>query len=160
MSVDDEYAITPTEEHLPLSYLRKTNGDPFGDFIRRRRFELGITLRELEERTGLDNSRLSRWEHGAKRPVSPDLMPQLADGLEVPVSDLYRLVAPGMADSLPELRPYLHTKYGELVPEEVLAEVADHCEKVLAGHGVQSAQLVYKSALRRRRRTELVGEPK
>lgn len=149
MSLDDEYAITPTEAHLPLSYLRKTNGDPFGDFIRRRRFELGITLRELEERTGLDNSRLSRWEHGTKRPVSPDLMPQLADGLEVPVSDLYRLVAPDMADALPELRPYLHTKYGEQVPDGVLVELADHCEEVLARHGVQPAQLVYESALQR-----------
>lgn len=154
MSLDDEYAITPTEEHLPLSYLRKTSGDPFGDFIRRRRFELGITLRELEERTGLDNSRLSRWEHGTKRPVSPNLMPQLADGLEVPVSDLYRLVAPDMADALPELRPYLHTKYGELVPDEVLVELANHCEKVLARHGVQPAQLVYESALERRRREQ------
>lgn len=157
MPIDDEYAITPTEEHLPLSYLRKTNGDPFGDFIRRRRFELGITLRELEERTGLDNSRLSRWEHGTKRPVSPDLMPQLADGLEVPVSDLYHLVAPDMANALPELRPYLHTKYGGLVPEEVLADLADHCETVLARHGVKPAQLVYKSALERRRRMELAG---
>ncbi len=151
MSFDDEYAIAPTKEHLPLSYLRKTKGDPFGDFIRRRRFELGITLRELEERTGLDNSRLSRWEHGTKRPVSPDLMPQLADGLEVPVSDLYHLVAPDMADALPELRPYLHTKYGELAPDEVLVELANHCEKVLAEHGVKPAQLVYDSALKRRR---------
>lgn len=157
MSLDDEYAITPTEEHLPLSYLRKTNGDPFGDFIRRRRFELGITLRELEERTGLDNSRLSRWEHGTKRPVSPDLMPQLADGLEVPVSDLYRLVAPDMADALPELRPYLHTKYGERVPDDVLAELANHCEKVLSRHGVQPAQSVYESALERRRRERIAS---
>lgn len=101
--------------------------------------ELGLSLRQLAERTGIDNSRLSRWELGRKIPNSPDRLPGLAAALEVPVSELYSRLGPALADALPHLRPYLHTKYGQEVPHDALHELASYCESILTSHGVTVA---------------------
>ena len=117
---------------------RDTNTDnqTFAQFIQGRRWALNLTLRQMEELTGIGNARLSRWERGIQRPDSADLLPDLAKALEVPVGELCRRAGGDLADSLPCVSPYLHTKYGQHLPQEALDELVLHCQAVLNNHGV------------------------
>ena len=60
----------------------------FGEIVRERRAELGLSQEELAERCGFDRKSISRVETGAFSP-SLDRVWRLADGLEVPLADLF-----------------------------------------------------------------------
>jgi transcriptional regulator with XRE-family HTH domain len=60
----------------------------FGDIVRERRIDLGLSQEDLAERCGFDRKSISRVETGAFSP-SLDRVWRLADGLEVPISDLF-----------------------------------------------------------------------
>ncbi|HEV7762587.1 MAG TPA: helix-turn-helix transcriptional regulator [Acidimicrobiales bacterium] len=107
----------------------------FSQFIRRRRGALGLTLRALEARTGIHNSRLGRWERDEEAPSGPDRLAALARGLEVTVADLYAVAGIELPE-LPFLPLYLRAKYGAVLPEEALAEIAGHAEEVAQRYGV------------------------
>ena len=108
----------------------------FSQFILARRQELEISLLELERRTGLHNSRISRWERGVEMPDRPERLAALAAGLEVSTADLYAVAGVDIPDDLPTLRPYLRSKYGDALPEEALADIAQYSERVASRYGV------------------------
>lgn len=110
----------------------------FSSFIRARRHELGISLGQLEARTGLHNSRISRWERGIEMPDRPERLVALAAGLEVPTADLYALAGVDIPDELPTLRPYLRSKYGGALPDEALAEIARYSDQIASRYGVST----------------------
>jgi len=110
----------------------------FGAFVLRRRLELGLSLLQLEARTNLHTSRLSRWERGLEMPSRPDRMTALAAGLEVPASDLYLLAGMDLAPELPSLRPYLRSKYGDYLPPEAIADIDLYSAQVAARYGVST----------------------
>jgi transcriptional regulator with XRE-family HTH domain len=60
----------------------------FGVVVRERRNELGLSQEELAERCGFDRKSISRVETGAFSP-SLDRVWRLADGLDLPISDLF-----------------------------------------------------------------------
>ncbi len=60
----------------------------FGDVVRERRVELGLSQEDLAERCGFDRKSISRVETGAFSP-SLDRVWRLADGLDLPLSDLF-----------------------------------------------------------------------
>lgn len=110
----------------------------FSTFIRHRRTELGISLVQLEQRTGIHNSRLSRWERGVEMPDRPERLTPLAHGLEVPVADLYTLAGIDLSGQLPTLRPYLRSKYGAALPADALAEIVAYVDRVAGRYGVST----------------------
>ena len=59
----------------------------FGEVVRERRNELGLSQEDLAERCGFDRKSISRVETGAFSP-SLDRVWRLADGLDLPISDL------------------------------------------------------------------------
>lgn len=59
----------------------------FGSFLRRRRRQLGKSLRALVEESGIDKAALSRWENGYMLPRNPSLQ-ILARVLDVPFQEL------------------------------------------------------------------------
>lgn len=138
MSMADEYKIKPGKEHLPVERPVYYSGDRFGDFIRQRRTDLGLTLRQLSDATGIHHSRLSRWERGEQRPQVADLLLTLALALDVPVGDLCDRAGKPLGRGLPHVTPYLHLKYGRHLPRDILHELVAHCEEVLAAHGTRS----------------------
>jgi transcriptional regulator with XRE-family HTH domain len=140
MAMADEYKIKPGKEHLPQERPVYYSGDLFGDFIRQRRTDLGLSLREVERRTGIGNARLSRWERGEQRPETPDLLTPLAAALDVPVAELCQRAGHDITKGLPHVTPYLHLKYGHHLPSEVLHELVEHCEGVLARHGIHAKE--------------------
>ncbi len=92
-------------------------------FIRDRRIELGLSNAELERRTGIHQSRLSRWERGIDTPSRIDRLDALARGLELPPSDLYLAAGLTLSRELPSMRPYLRSKYGNDLPPEAIADI-------------------------------------
>ena len=60
----------------------------FGDVVKERRTELGLSQEDLAERCGFDRKSISRVETGAFSP-SLDRVWRLADGLDLPISDLF-----------------------------------------------------------------------
>jgi transcriptional regulator with XRE-family HTH domain len=118
------------------------NKTAFSEYIRLRRQELGLSLPELEQRTGIHNSRLSRWERGIDMPDRPDRLAELARGLEVPLADLFTVAGIELPSELPTLRPYLRTKYGDQLPDAALAEIARYTDEVAKRYGVQTGPLL------------------
>ena len=60
----------------------------FGDVVRERRAELGLSQEALAERCGVDRKSISRVETGTFSP-SLDRVWRLADGLDLPISALF-----------------------------------------------------------------------
>lgn len=120
---------------LSMSRAEGAHPTPLSEFIRNRRTELGLSLVHLEERTGLHNSRLSRWERGIEAPDRPERLIALAKGLEVSAADLYILAGVTIPTELPSLRPYLRSKYGDTLPPSALAEIAQYGDKVAQRYG-------------------------
>ena len=138
MSSDDEYNIEVSEVHRIKPKPVRPSGDRFGDFLLHRRAELGISLVELETRTGIHNSRLSRWERGAEFPSRPERLTVLAAGLEVPLSDLYLAAGIEPTPQLPSMRPYLRSKYGPELPAEAIAEIEAYSNQIAARYGIST----------------------
>lgn len=83
---------------------------PFGEWLRAFRISRGLSMRDLEARSGIQSGTLSRLEKGQFRP-KPDNVQRLARALQVPHADL--MVAAGYpAQQLPMLRPYLRAAFG------------------------------------------------
>ena len=58
-----------------------------GNRIKRLRKELGISQKELAERIGVSNSRVSNWEQGINRPDA-DILADICKALNVSPSEL------------------------------------------------------------------------
>lgn len=80
--------VTPSELEglLPVRDL-----PALGTLIRSRQRVLGLRLRDLAERSGFDESTLSRWIHGHRVP-GPLSLPRLSNALELPLSVLRRTI--------------------------------------------------------------------
>jgi len=82
-----------------------------GQRLRDRRVELGWSLRDLQERSGVDNGAIHRIETGGNVNPSIDKLQALATALDVSLVGL--LVDDGQID-LPDLRTYLGLLYREI----------------------------------------------
>lgn len=115
-----------------------------GDFLKTQRKRHGLTLRQVEEKTGISNSYLSQVERG-KRTPSPDVLGRLAPVYGIAVSELWARAG---------LKPgnYFHdqNRY-ELDRDDayrqVLREVVDDDPEILAGPTFQNVPGELKKAL-------------
>ena len=112
--------------------------EEFAAFLRKQRHKLGLSLMELEGRTGIHNSRISRWERGIEMPNRPERLTALAKGLEIPPSDLYLLAGIELAAELPSMKPYLRTKYHGQLPPRALAKIEAFTKQIASEYGITS----------------------
>jgi HTH-type transcriptional regulator, competence development regulator len=109
-----------------------TRGTDLATTLTQLRKRSGLSLRGLEDASGVDRSTISRIENGEYQQPSPSNLTKLAAGLGVDASKL--LTAAGytasQADALPSMRVYLRTKYGHLTADERerLADMLDELE--------------------------------
>lgn len=96
-----------------------TTNESLAQAVARLRQATGLSMRQLEQQTGIDRSVLSRIESGEKRQPTPRTLTKLASALEVSQSELFTLAGYSAteAQALPAIRPYLRTKYGHLSPK-------------------------------------------
>lgn len=77
-----------------------------GQFLKKRRLELGLSLRELAERTGLSGSTIQRYETGETEKIPLEKAKLLAKGLETTVEHLLELEGSNL-EAAPEANVYL-----------------------------------------------------
>jgi transcriptional regulator with XRE-family HTH domain len=98
----------------------------------RLRRQAGLSQRQLQERSGIDRSVLSRLESGEKQQGSPATLTKLASALNISVSELLTIAGytSTEAEALPTIRPYLRSKYGHLSKssQDELAEFLERLE--------------------------------
>lgn len=76
---------------IDLQMLVNTRNMTFGRWVRDRRIQLGLTLREFSIRAKVDVSTVWRWEH--ERNLPPDhLWAQIAEAAQVSLDEIRRLV--------------------------------------------------------------------
>jgi transcriptional regulator with XRE-family HTH domain len=92
-----------------------------GNTLHRRRQELGLSLGQLADATGLHKSFLSRLESGIVRQPSADSLQRIAAALELSNTAVFGLLDERARDQLPPLQPYLRAKYD--LPDGVIAEM-------------------------------------
>lgn len=85
VSADDSGLLTIGNSRDTLPLMRKAK---FGDLLHEARRKKGFSLRDLAKRTGINYSRLSRIEHGTRPAPGLAEIRQLADSLDVEMSDL------------------------------------------------------------------------
>src|SRR5215211_7406205 len=78
---------------------------PFGVYLRDLRRARRLTLREVEERSGVSNSYLSQVENGHIRQPSPYVLQKLAEAYGVPYEHLMLRAGYIRPDALPGPRP-------------------------------------------------------
>jgi transcriptional regulator with XRE-family HTH domain len=99
-----------------------------GRTITKAREAKGLSLRGLAEQIRMTHSFLARLEAGRFRTVSPDNLRAIAKALELPAEDLFTLSGYKVPESLPAFEPYLRTRYGEELPEQVLDQLNEYFE--------------------------------
>ena len=58
------------------------------DYIRKRRLELGLTMKKLSEKVGINEGTVSRWESGKIVSMRQDKLSDLAEALQTTPSYL------------------------------------------------------------------------
>lgn len=109
-----------------------------GDLLRHRREELGLSTRQLGERAGLDGVTVLRFEQGAFAAPRPDKLARVADVLGLSLADVYALADYAVPADLPNLRPYLRTKYRDLPPEDA-EKIEAYAARLAKKHGITLA---------------------
>jgi len=113
------------------------NAKRLGRLLRQRREAQGLTTRQLEIESGVDDSSIVRLENGKQTRPSVEKLNKLAAALEVPVEDL--LVTAGLTQlgGLPSFRPYLRAKYPQL-PAAAEADLNRYFERLGERYGVDT----------------------
>jgi len=87
------------------------NPSPLGQKLQALREQAGLTLYQLEERSGIPRSRLFRLENGTTRQPTQDTLSKLAAALQVDPEEFYDLVWQDTGEPLPSLPTYFRSKF-------------------------------------------------
>jgi transcriptional regulator with XRE-family HTH domain len=97
-----------------------------GTYLRAKREAAGLTLRELEQLTGISNGYLAKLENDQKDNPSAEKLQRLAEVLEVDASELLAFIGVEPSSSLPPARIYFRRKYGmDSTDAEALARLVE-----------------------------------
>jgi transcriptional regulator with XRE-family HTH domain len=118
-----------------------TNEDPepttLGGYLRLARDHHRLTLRNVEQITGVPRDSLSRLENDRTERPDPLVLNKLADAYQLDVADLFAFNGVTPADKLPSLAPYLRARYGHL-PPEAIAEANRRLQDLLDSYDKKS----------------------
>lgn len=96
-------------------------------FLRAERERAGLSQRQLASRVGVNHAYLARLESGEMANPSGELLQRIADVLEISSAELLGFIGVRSAE-LPELAPYLRTKYR--LDEAAIAEIAERVQRL------------------------------
>ncbi|MCW2783993.1 MAG: putative transcriptional regulator [Marmoricola sp.] len=100
-----------------------TQAKDLGDYLRARRQELGLSTRALAAAVDVNMAQIVRLEAGQVSSPRAEVLGQIAKTLGVPVADLYVLAGYPTPRGLPNIRPYLRTKYDGQLSAEARNEI-------------------------------------
>lgn len=105
----------------------ETQARELGIYIREHREHAGLSVRGLAGQVGIDQAQILRLEAGKVAGPRADILGQIAEVLGVPIADVFSLAGYPTTRTLPNLRPYLRTKYSGISSSAV-----DEIEAVIA----------------------------
>ncbi len=97
-----------------------------GRLVKRARSAQGLTLRALDELTGVSYGWLGMLERGKITKPAPSKLTKVAEALDIPMERIDRMTRGKVSSDLPAIRTYFRTKY-KLDPQEIrqIEEVFD-----------------------------------
>ena len=107
-----------------------------GRMLNQRRQALGLTVRDLEALSGVDDSSIVRLENGQQSRPNVEKLDKLATALRLSIEDLLSTAGLTKSTGLPSLRPYLRAKYAQL-PPEAHAELNEYFNSLGKRYGVR-----------------------
>ncbi len=90
-----------------------------GRLLRARREERGLSTHRLAAEANMDQATIVRLEAGTFGAPRPDKLTRIAQALGLNGADVFALAGYTVPGDLPTLRPYLQTKYGGLLLEDI-----------------------------------------
>ena len=106
-----------------------------GKVLREHREAQGLSLRELEARSGVGNSVIARFEAGAFARLDPDKLARLTRALGISLNEVLDAGKVTSGVDLPTLPVYLRSRY-EGLPDEAVEQVNRYLERVVKQHGI------------------------
>ena len=105
-----------------------------GRYLRDRRNELGLSVRDLEEIAEVSNATIVRFEQGAFAAPAPDKLSRIAEALKLSLADVFALADYAVPSDLPAFTGYLRTKYRDL-PAPAVEELERTFARIAKRHG-------------------------
>jgi len=101
----------------------QSRGIKLGAVVHEAREAKGLSTRQLGAAIGTTHSYIHKLEAGWFQSISAENVQALARVLDLDRQDLFALAGYRVPDGLPNLGPYLRTKYGEDLPDEAINEI-------------------------------------
>lgn len=107
-----------------------------GRLVQKARQAKGLSLRDIEDQTGISFAWISQVEHGTYQQPAPERLARLAELLGIDPERIDRLSRGQVSAALPTMRTYLRTKYDMTADDiaRVEAMVARIRQQAEAGH--------------------------
>lgn len=105
-----------------------------GRQLKRARSDLGLSARQVADRSGMADSNVLGLEQGAIANPRPETLKSLADTLGIDLADLYAAAGYVQPAGLPSFAPYLRSKYADL-PASAQRELESTFHKIALKHG-------------------------
>jgi transcriptional regulator with XRE-family HTH domain len=113
----------------------------FGEQIRHRRQELGLSTHDLGKLIGTRNSTIMRIEQGAFAAPRPDKLARIAQALHLSLADIYADAGYVVPDELPGFHAYLPARYRDL-PQAAVDELSGLFDDLITRHGLETPAVV------------------
>src|ERR1700722_1896434 len=113
----------------------RTRGAKLGVLVQQAREKKGLSTRQLGAAIGTTHSYIHKLEAGWFQSISPENVQKLAQTLDLDSQDLFALAGYRIPEGLPNLVPYLRTKYGDDLPDEAIAEITSFFDYTKAKYG-------------------------
>lgn len=107
-----------------------------GAMLKKRRKELGFSLKDVAEAAGVPPSTVTRFERGAFTAPSPDKLAAFARLLRMSLADVFAEAGYVVPDDLPTFGSYLSAKYPDL-PTYAMSELSRHFVELAERHGIE-----------------------
>jgi transcriptional regulator with XRE-family HTH domain len=99
--------------------MKSDQATELGHMLKARREELGLSTHKLAKLAEIDQATVVRFEAGTILAPRPDKLSRVAQALGLSGADVYALADYLVPTDLPSLKPYLNTKYGRLLDEDI-----------------------------------------
>jgi transcriptional regulator with XRE-family HTH domain len=105
-----------------------------GRRLHARRKELGLSQRQVQAMTNIDNATIVRLEHGVFTAPAADKLARIADALGMSLADVFALANYAVPDDLPSFQPYLRSKYRDM-PADAVEDLNHAFDRIMRKHG-------------------------
>jgi transcriptional regulator with XRE-family HTH domain len=105
-----------------------------GLLVKRARRNRGLTLRKLDELTGVSYAWLGKLEGGLMPAPAPSKLTAVAEALSIPLEQIDRLTRGKLSSDLPSIHTYFRAKYN-LNPEEI-RQIEDVFDQIRRNRGI------------------------